>query len=201
MRIQATNNSINFQKTLKANCKVLDENRKPCECKIYEIDPYKDRNYFENLLSKKSWQNAEYLSFIDHDMQYQHETPNSHIYVLENKKSHCLGYAIATDGNAHYSIDLLEIAPRYKNDTEGVKGKYKYVGETLVAFLTKKAIKKQKKVIDVDAAHTATGFYEQACGFDFYDPDYDEMYLDESNYQNLIQKNEKHTKGTINLIS
>lgn len=201
MKLQSINNNINFQKTLRANCKVLNEKREPCPCGIYELDAYDDRDYFKSLLLEKNWKNAEYLDFVDTEMRYIHEEPECRAFVLENEKGNCLGFAISTNGRQNYSIDILETAPRYKNDIEGVDGKYKYVGETLVSFLTKDAIRNKRNFIDVDAAYTATGFYEKTCGFDYYDPDYDEMYLHESNFQQLINKNEKDTKGTIDIIA
>ena len=205
--MQALNNAINFQKTLKANCKVINCNtQKPANCKIWELDKAEDGDYFEKLEEDENWQNSIFLICQVADFKIPF-IPSEHYYVIEDENERCLGYALTEDKADECKLMYIEVVTSFKNDFLGGREKeYKYIGETLLSFITKKAQKQGAEKIKLNSIPTAVDFYQSNCGFEVtgisskYPFIETEMVLNGSKFNELIKHNEQHTTGKIDMV-
>ena len=197
MKITQSIAPILFGKKLVATC-TIQRNNKPAECNIFELNKKEDSDYFTKQEYKKDWEENTYL----HEAVYalEEDLPNEKIFVLENKKKQCLGFAlieIRKDSEA-MDLSLLETCKPYSYRNKDRK--IKYVGENLITFLAKFAQKENYKKFCIPISSIfAKNFYFN-CGFEFGNAA-EGLILEESNYGTLIEQNKAHTQGEVKLIS
>ena len=208
MKLQNISNSMHFQKTLKADCKVLNSSTKePVNCKIWELDKEEDKDYFKNLEKDQNWQDAIFLKNQVEDFDKWLSETDRHYYTIEDENEKCLGYTLTENEDDECKIIFLETATSFKNDIPKERGKrYKYIGETLLSFVAKKTQEAGGKEISLRSMPTAISFYEEKCGFkrkrlilEVPSLPHFEMVLDKSKFDSLINQNETHTTSKINI--
>lgn len=192
------NNSISFQKKLKANCTVLKDN-KPIECNIYQLEGGgKDDDYFEKLRNVSSWMSGLFTGFLD-DYTKDKTVPIEELYVIEDKNEKCLGYCQINDEDPYeVNFNYLERIPT------GLFGyNYKYIAETMLAYMVEKAKTESKEsVVAENVISKAKDFYKSN-NFEFvrnYTNWGVDGFLDEEYYDKLLDKNKAHTTKSIELI-
>ena len=153
---------ISFQKREVAKCGVINNGQRQ-ECTIFELDKPEsnDKDYFEILEASGEWddirdelamQNQSYKLGSKRKLPVGTSTDT---YVIEDNHERCLGYMLTVDeSNGRMEINQLASNPTGKK--EGIK----YIGETLITFLAKKALK-TKEI----ARLTVSSWYESAENF------------------------------------
>lgn len=203
MKISSLNKQISFSKTLVANCSVLNKNDGPIPCKIYSLNQQEDSDYFEKIPNASDWENAKYLCYLKVDLERFDDFvyKDYSIYALENEEGDCLGYSeISNKYLGTDEVTYLETVPSqaYYNRR---KSKLKYIGETLLSFMVKKAQKDSKDFVELYPSMASTMFYMKKCFFTPYDDDPDTFYLDKYNFDKLIKNNEQNTNSSIELLA
>lgn len=200
MKISFGKNQISFKKTLVAKCAVLKKDNTSIPCEIYNLTEKEDLDYFEKIPNKKDWNKARYLCYLQDDLQTLDEKKNRKIYTIESQNGDCLGYSeVDYNENGTNEILLLETVPT-QNFANKDKATFKYIGETLLSFLVKKAKKEKAKLIELQATIFSINFYKNKCFFKSPKKEIDPIYLKKRDFSKLIAQNEKHTKSTIELI-
>lgn len=225
MNITSSKFNLSFQKKLMANANVIKDN-KPCPVAIYKLDKKEDKNYLKNLSKNdKNWQYPFYLDRIqkefEHSFRFRLKNGSKlEFYTLEDKNQNCLGLVEVDNGKkGKQNIAYLEKFP-----ADYQKHRYKYIGETLLAFLAKqqKSAKEPRKIVVDNAMIEAQEFYLKSKFKYMYDGcTYNQMYLptvdcDESAGYNgssadkmflpkynddlLLESNKYHTKSEIELV-
>lgn len=192
--------SISFKKTLVAKTNIL-KNNQPCSVSIYELKKREDKDYFEKLLDDKKWKNSRFLVFMkkhfEKSVRYKFTGgPNLKFYSLEDKKQNCLGL-VEVDNSRFDTQNILYIEsfPLNKKNKE-----YKYIGETLLAFLTKQQqmkIKPKKLFINFVVTGAEPFYLKSHFGFE---NTCKQMSLRKDNQKLLIESNKEHTQSEIELV-
>lgn len=190
-------NLIAFQKKLKANCAVVSED-KPLDCKIYQLEKDKDENYFNNIQNTVSWMAGLFTEVVNNFIKNE-TIPIEEVHVLEDKNGKCLGYCQISDADPYETtFNFLESIPKGLFNYD-----YKYIGETLLAYMTSRAKENSKEsVVAEDVALEAKDFYEK---YNFYlipngITKGEDGFLDEQDYDELLETNKAHTGKSIELI-
>ena len=185
--------SLYFGKTLYGKCNVR-RGRSYLPCKIYRLDERKDINYFEEMKNHYEWKDNNYIKFVEADLPFAIRSPETNVFVMEDKNSNCLAYSEITNFHNNISLDVLEVNPKYTNEKSN--SKITYIGETFLAFLACFAIKTNKDKIESLAEDSAYDFYTKKC---FFSPknETDDMnvVLSKRQFYKLISKNKKHTNN------
>ncbi len=189
----AVHNSILFGKKLMARCNILKNGNK-YPCRIYKLDSNDDRHYFYTHGRNVKWANSQFWRELKEDFNTQN--PNEETYVLENKSRDCLGIM-----NIYNTLDcktkklaIFQTIPNSKK--EG----FKYIGETLLAFLAELSEKSSCKKISIPIyKKSAEGFYLK-CNFKPNPWRKEELLLNRKKFSDLIKQNKKHTGSDINYI-
>ncbi len=196
--MQINHLNLSFKKRLAANCAVLNRNAQSDEpCSIYRILPDEDADYFTKLRKDENWKNSEFLEFAIYELPYLKRDKRYEMYSIENKDGNCLGFAEIEKGKDFVQIQSLETAPKFANSK---KSKYRYIGETFVAFSTKIAQLLNKPILRVNPAEDAIDFYSQKCGMD-YDEDRVICELHQDQYHDLLSQNVRHTGRSIEIVA
>lgn len=196
MRICKTTIPISFEKKLVATC-TIQRNNKPASCNIYELDRNEDKDYFSKLEQKKDWEENTYLNEANYSLE--EDFPREKIYCLENKRKQCLGFAVVEKryDEEVYDLDLLETCLPYSFRNK--ERTTKYVGETILSFIAKLAIKDNISKFCVPISSTFARKFYNNCGFEK-GKGLDGLVLYDFYFDKLIEQNENHTKGKIELI-
>ncbi len=195
MRINSLTSPL-FQKKLVATCSVLKNNR-PEQCCIYQLDKEKDKNYFKKLSRKNGWKKAHYLAGANKQIKNEKDTV---FYVMEDVKEKCLGYCIMSNSNGKYGHDLLYLEVKPACTNKNGERKIKYVGETLITFLTDVLKRDNKNSLSVSSmANRARNFYLQKCGFR-QNKEYRSAIIELDGFKELEQKNIMHTGSKIDFM-
>lgn len=207
MKINTIQNT-SFQKTLRATASLKKNNGSTEVCRIYLLNPNDDKGYFLNQERAPHWHKGTFINNMEYNLYANKFQPEKNIWVLENKKGECLGYITSKENKSNlfyqeekpkcYEIAMLETAPKYRSNSSA-DDKYMHVGETLVAYITKKALLEGKKWVELNADFDAINFYKH-CFFEGNQRDSCDMILKEENFSHLIKQNEKHNNSIINLI-
>jgi len=201
MNIQNSIHNISFGKKLEAKCSILGADKQPQECFIYKLEPHIDNDYFFSIQNKKAWKNAEYYDFIKNEMKFIEKEPYRSIYTMETPNGSCIAYGEISNRDNTYKLEILETIPIWTSKNKHETPKPKYIGETLMSFFTKKALNDGKEKINVESAIDAFDFYSQKCHFEQEENEAEYKFtLKKGNFQKLLEQNEQHTKGSINLI-
>ncbi len=223
MNINSSKFNLSFQKKLMAKANVI-KNNEPCPVSIYKLDRKQDKDYIKNLRENDSdWSYAYYLT----DMEEQFEQAkyarlingeNLKFYTLEDENQKCLGLVEVDNGSiGKQNIVYFERFPANKEKKE-----FKYIGETLLAFLTKqqKTANIPRKIIIKDAMDDAQPFYTKSNFLFRYElnplfvplPVFDsddengfarrlnQMILPKNKMDLLLENNKNHTKSEIELV-
>ena len=163
MKISSVN-QINFQKKLVAKTCVVKEG-KAKKVGIYELEKDTDKYYFQRALFNSNWMNESYY-LLDIDEEFETAGSNQYFYVMEDEKGGMLGYSLITRKDNDV-IEYLETCPKYSiNNKE--KRKIHYIGETMLAFLSKLSLKRNRDlcVFSIAQRKKTLDFYYKYCGFE-----------------------------------
>ena len=202
MKINTQNPQINFNKRLEAKASVIRDG-KPLPCNIYSLDYDEDKLYFKNLSDDNNWEMGYFPEVADIDFTTPY-TPYE-FFAIEDNDANCLGYAEVLKKNFFFTkpekkleICLLETCPDFSKNNKFRKTKY--IGETLLSFIVKKAKENNISKICVPTfAERAYLFYTKNCNFEDMALSPDRLVLQKSNYDSLLQQNEQHTGHHIEL--
>ncbi len=197
MRINGKSNNISFNKRLAATCSVVQSTGEPLPCNIYKILPNEDRNYLKKLGNDYNWEKNHYLDCLEIDFLEMNELPYTSIYSIEDKDGKCIGLTEVKENLNTFNIEILETAPRFENKRSD--SSIKYIGETMVSFITELAKRTKKHMIEVFSASKAVDFYREKCHMNYNDRN-KYFYLPAYRYDRLLMQNERHTGSKINII-
>lgn len=214
MKINSVQFSPSFQKKLVAKANVIKE-KQPCPVSIYELTKKEDKDYFESLTVDGKWGLSEFADDIAYDFKYSRYLKNFrgkefNFYSMEDKDGNCLGI-LEVDNSKKYkqNIKYIEAVPENSKKREKAiflekeKLKYKYIGETMLAFLAKQQESKliPKQIVVQSPLAQARNFYLNSyfC-FDDKEMFLGSMHLPFENQVSLIEDNEKHTQAQIELM-
>lgn len=182
MKINKINNLL-FEKKLKANCTVLKDGAK-YPCKIYEINTQEDSDYFKNNSINTNWDKSGF--WLNMERNFNKYYPKQKTYVIEDDRE-CLGFIDTEINNKGQKIEYIESQPQ-----NGKRG-FKYIGETILAFLANEAQRYNIPKIYIDCwLEEAEGFYHK-CGFEGGESDYSSFFIQNPNYGKIIEQNYRHT--------
>jgi len=189
---------INFGKKIPiAQCQIQDRTTKnPTSATIYEYDCKDSSDYWDlyRISKEQEWVFADIIA-TKADDKYNGSYPDERIYALEDKSGKTVGLC-----NFRENKDKIEV--QYIDSKSSRK--YKYIGQTMLAFLAQKALYENKKELRINNASTlAFKFYKKCC----FKYDWSELsngqsdfYLKREKLHLLIRKNQKNTKSeTLNL--
>lgn len=194
-------NNIFFQKKLVAKCAVKKGTQNE-QCSIYKLDSIDDIYYFDDIAKTSEWQRPYFLTSIMYRLGNDIAS-NDYInyYAIENSDNKCLGYCRVDDSIDKFSsLTHLEVMSDASHNNP--ERKYKYIGETLVAFLAKKAKCLKKESVKVpNMSMSAMKFYLDKCKFltrDFINFSSSELPFER--FEELETQNAKHTGQTIEIM-
>lgn len=194
------NSPITFGKTLVAQCDLRRQNHRKVPCNIYELNFPEDKDYFVKLENSKPWQDAWYL--WDMDEEFNSDATGEKTYVIESEAGKCLGYAVVLSNEEspeEEELVYLETCPKYQ--TKNIKRTIKYIGETLIAFISGICKNKDTKTIEIKAYSTnGEKFYKKNCNFEQRDDENQTLFLRQENFESVIKQNEAHTHSEIRYI-
>ena len=204
MNINSAKFNLSFQKKLMANANVI-KNNEPCPVSIYKLDKSEDKKYLKDLYENAdNWKFSYYLPFIKeqfaHPIKYRiTKGQKLEFYTIEDSKNNCLGLVEVDNAKKDkQNISFIETFPENRETNE-----FKYIGETLLAFLTKQQqIQENPREIIVKMAMLeAQPFYVKS-HFKFMHngctPYF--MFLPKMNEDLLIESNKFHTNKEIELV-
>ena len=158
---------------------------------VYELDCKDDTDIIETMKPQHLWT---YAKSINQNMcdkyirQQKGEKTNTSFYILQNKSGETLGMAQTEEQikKAH-NLSLF--------DTQKEKG-YKYVGQTLLASVSKDILSKDGIRLSVFDPHpTALAFYDRVCGFQNFGDIF--MSADRKQMNKFINQTEQRTKAPL----
>ena len=199
MKILSSLNKVSFKKSLVANCSVIKKDNTKVPCSIYDLNQQDDSDYFQKIPNKTDWNGARYLCYLKDDLAELDEKPDRKIFALEAQNGDCLGYSeVLYDDNIN-EVLFLETVPT-QNFSSREKSSFKYIGETLLAFIIKQSKEQKAKSVELQATVASTNFYKDKCFFRLPNKETDPLYLISRDFSKLIKQNEEHTKASIELI-
>ena len=192
--------NISFGKTLLAKCDLRRGNHKKVECNIFQLNSVDDKDYFERVWKSKPWQDAKYL--WDMDAELNADIEGERIYVLESQAGKCLGYIAMSptlNNPRQEELVFLETCPKYQKEKD--KRSLKYIGETLLAFVTGQLdTQKTQAIVIKNYSKIGKPFYKENCGFKESTDTNRTLFLPRKKFSRLIEKNEIHTDSKIRYI-
>ena len=200
MKISSLTSQIPFKKTLVANCSVIKKENMSYPCSIYSIDKNSDIDYFDLVSNSSEWVNARYLCYLKEDLKTIEEDIGYDIFALESKDGACLGYSeVVKTSDDVDEVLFLETVPT-QTFLNSHKSTFKYIGETLLAFMVKKSQSENSLKVELHPSILSTSFYKDKCFFSPPQSDIEPYYLTFNKFSKLIKQNEEHTKSSIELI-
>jgi len=192
-------NYISFGKKIPlAICAIQDRTTKnPKKAVIYEYDCKDSSDYFElyKISKQQEWIFADTIC-NKADMKYRGMHSDERIISLEDEDGRTVGLCNFKDVLGKTEVKYIDS----KSDR-----KYKYIGQTILAFLAKLSFFQGKKELRVsNASRHAFKFYKKCCfKYDWNETQngINDFYLKRENFLKLIRKNKEKTKGgNINLL-
>ena len=214
MKISNSQFNLSFQKRLVAKANVLKD-KQPCPVSIYKLTKKEDKDYFENLSFDREWGLSNFVEDIAYDFKRSKylkifRGKELEFYSVEDKNGTCLGI-VEVDDSKKYKQNILYIESIPENSKkrevshslEKEKLQYRYIGETMLAFLAKQQQNKikPKQIVVKSPLVQARNFYLKSyfC-FDDKEMFLGSMHLPFENEDCLIEDNEKHTQSKIEII-
>ena len=149
--------------------------------KIKRIIAKQDWEFGVDIYSDADWKN--FASTFDKNSQ------NTHFYSLENKRRRTIGLCETTE-NENITVELLETK---QSNT------YRFVGQTILSTLAKKAFSKSSPLVIQNAIPKALDFYRKTCGFNQEIKDGDDIsfIVDKAQLQFFINQTNQRTNGEL----
>ncbi len=192
MKIDSLKFNIFFQKKFVSNALVVKE-KTPYKCSIFEINYKDDYDYFDKLALDDKWKNSHFLDEQREDFEL--DITDEQIFVMENNQNDCLGFICVSNAgdNKTKEVSILETCPEYSYRNK--RSKYRYIGESLLAFVVKLTKEQKMKILAIPiASKKAHGFYEK-CGFQKGQKGaFNDFYLKKKNFNSFIEQNNQHTQ-------
>lgn len=187
-------NSINFQKTLVANCYSEINGEKIGS--FSKLDKNEDKDYFKKLNSDLYWKKGYFLTALNRNINKK--TSKNSFYVFEDNNGECIGYCQTTDNKKNQSMNVDYFATQPKNLKISEVSKIKNKGSIFMSFLLDIA-KRKNYSVDIDyATPFACGFYDKY-GFRKIEPC---VYtISNEDVNKLSALNQKFADVTISFIS
>ncbi len=189
MKIAGINSSFSFGKRLEAKCHILKDNS-PYKCGIYSLNPNDDYDYFLDYNRSLQWKNSIYWKNMDEELR--DFTDHEKFYVMEDANDDCLGFIKVRSERkkSPKTVIFFETNPHYAGSNENRS--IKYIGETLLAFVTKLAKKEKSHMVNISIPTTSSiPFYTDKCGFKIQEGN--GVILTSEDYKKFIAQNEAHT--------
>lgn len=199
MKISSQNSSISFEKSLVAKAGFVRAG-KTRTCKIFRLFKDVDNDYFYQIRNRDKWLDSSFMEEVSDNIKNLND--HKRVYVLEDKKENCLGLVELVDLPSHNKKEVLflETCPKYSNSNSDRKAKY--IGETLMAFVTKLAKKDKNDKVSISVyTQNAFPFYVDKCKFSQASKTSKSIELPKSKFGHLLFQNGLHTKRRIELIS
>ena len=157
-------NSVSFGKKIPiTQCQIKDNKRnKFVPATFYEVDCTDMNEIKEVYQAKGDWQFKNQIAATMEDKNYAMRDSfffhqSKAFYIMQKSDGEIVGMSEVTKMGPKLVLDFIESEP---------KGKYKYVGQTMIASLCKvmKQENRQKIYIPVPVK-SAKDFYKKVCGF------------------------------------
>jgi len=197
MKINCINNPT-FQKKLMATCAILKNGKKE-NVNIYLLDEKKDEEIYRKTMEHSAWRGSILAAAMHYDFIYSNKSQDMH-FVMEDKKQNPLCFASIQNKQEQNNLMCIETAPKYSMNYK--KRHYRYIGETMIAFLielTKKADKKLLCIPCILKDENTKHFYFKQC--DFKTKTGNEAWLKKRGFEQMLRKNSEHTGSKIDLIN
>lgn len=189
--------NINFQKKLVAKTNVCKANGlKPVE--IYQLDSISDAKELTKTLNSPDWEENDYLEVVVNN--FRELLACAKIYeIVDPDTEEMLSYCVY-DFGGEKKLDFIETMRKHSIYNYGSNREYKYLGETMLAFLAKMCLKRgdDLKVGGVKDNIRTKNFYFKHCKFDKVGKR--GAVLRYENLDKLIAQNEQNTKTKIRLV-
>ena len=203
MQITSSKLNTSFCKRLIANCCVIDKRGTQQSCSIFQLEKGIDKDYILKSNNFFVWSGSKYVYLLSMALQPESKIRLGDVYAMETQAGDFLGFSQVFDdeikNHDELFIGFLETVPTATKKCRKINQKYKYVGETMLAFLTKIAEKQNKKSITASPTTESKRFYTKKCFFDkksFYG-----VSLPFQNFEKLCSQNELHTASKIELLN
>ena len=203
MKINSINN-VNFEKRRVAKAKIGQKDN-PKKVKIFLMDKAEDYYELFDKLNMPDWKSGCYETAFLHSFACEYVTesfPKSDFFVMENNKGEIVTFANITHNCTKKSRDaylnLLETSPAFKTFSQGER-KYRYAGETMIAFLVNLAKKYKEKYIELTYDDDAKDFYRKHCNFDV-DEVNGTAKLSQDSYDKILKSNAKHINNSLRIL-
>lgn len=190
-------NNVTFQKRLVAKANILSRDNSTHRVNIYHLNRKKDVKYLEQALSKDEWRDNFYLN--NATICFDDDYKDVKYYTIEDTEHNTLCFSIFNDKDKiHNTLSRIETAPEQSCYSKEKRG-FKYIGETMLAFLAEKTKKQGKDLLATNIAKRpkTQQFYFEQCGFSK-DGERNAK-LEYSQLDNFIKRNADHTKGGIKI--
>lgn len=156
--------------------------------KIKKITAKQDWQFGFDILNDMRWKNY----ILEKDLKkHSYRVNSTHFYTLENSRRKTIGLC-ETQENDALIVDLFETR---------TKGKYRFVGQTMLAALARKVldVPSSSFLVIQNALPKSLDFYKKVCGFGQEIKDGDEIYfvVDKSQLQSFVNQTEQRTNGEI----
>lgn len=127
----------------------------------------------------------------DYNKLYHPDRPDSNFYVMESPKSGIVGICQTHKENDKVLVDYISTKKECL---------YKYVGQTMLSALAKKALAENATEFVINNPVTsAMKFYTKKCGFKE-DSEDENLYMDKTDMQEFTKRTQAKTNSTINII-
>ena len=187
--------NISFQKKLVAKAMVQKESM-PEEVKIYQLDEQKDIMDLKKASEDRNWYGSFYLDEICEEGSYFIE--NYDVFTMETKDKKVICYSVVDNNRKKETrLNFIETAPKLSCYNKGNRT-FKYIGETMMAFIAKQGSKKDFVVGTVADREKTKNFYFRNCKFSPHKTK--GAILEQQKLDKFIKANEAHTGKTIELI-
>ena len=183
-----------------AKCKI--QNRKTGKTESSTVYEYtctdkSDVEKIERIVSKQDWEFGQDIAYDvwwknsvieKNDARYNYML-DYHFYSIENNRRKTIGLC-ETKENDDIGVEFLETLQDKK---------YRFIGQTLLASLAKKASLAANRLIILNAAQKALDFYRKSCGFtkEIQDDEAISFVVNKPQILEFIRQTEQRTNGEI----
>ena len=202
MKINNLNN-ISFQKTLVAKCKIGNKNATQ-DANIYLLDERKDFSSFARAKMYSFWDDSFYIGDIA--TEFLESNPNKYFYMMEDEQARPICFSMLDRKKAKSNkLRYIETAPKLSiYDKPQQK---RYIGETMLAFLTKICQKDGRNLLVPEVAPRlqTEDYYFKHCKFEEIQKQKNEYYkkaiLRQGMMDEFLELNKSHTGSSINIVA
>lgn len=116
---------------------------------------------------------------------------NNRFFILENEQNEMLGLCEITGINNVFNVQYLE-------SNKVMKRKYKYIGQNILAGISKQILSSQHKdplLSILDPAYSAVDFYTEKCGFE--DALHSSLKIEKDGLKKLVSSVEERVQSPI----